>query len=117
MYYIYATLLMSGVGIAIYHSPCTVASLRDVPKKEMSVASSIIASARSMGILGSQIIISLAISHYVGNKAVNPETIPAFLQSMKFSFLFLSSLNVVCILIYAKLALRIFKNDRKDKTA
>lgn len=117
MYYIYATLLMSGVGIAIYHSPCTVASLRDVPKKEISVASSIIASARSMGILGSQIIISLAISHYVGNKAVNPETIPAFLQSMKFSFLFLSSLNVICILIYCRLAYRIFKTDRKNKTA
>ena len=117
MYYIYATLLMSGVGIAIYHSPCTVASLRDVPKKEMSVASSIIASARSMGILGSQIIISLAISHYVGNKAVTTETIPAFLQSMKFSFLFLSALNVVCILIYCRLALRIFKNDRMAKTA
>lgn len=117
IYYIYATLSISGIGIAIFHSPCTVASLRDVPKKEISVASSLTATARSMGILGSQIIISLAISHYVGKATVNPETIPAFLQSMKFSFLFLSGLNVICILCYAVLAWKIFKNDRIRKTA
>lgn len=117
IYYIYATLSISGIGIAIFHSPCTVASLRDVPKKEMSVASSLTATARSMGILGSQIIISLAISHYVGKETVNPDTIPAFLQSMKFSFLFLSSINVICILCYCVLAWKIFKNDRINKTA
>lgn len=117
IYYIYATLSISGIGIAIFHSPCTVASLRDVPKKEMSVASSLTATARSMGILGSQIIISLAISHYVGKETVNPNTIPAFLQSMKFSFLFLSSINVICILCYCVLAWKIFKNDRINKTA
>lgn len=117
IYYIYATLSISGIGIAIFHSPCTVASLRDVPKKEMSVASSLTATARSMGILGSQIIISLAISHYVGKETVNPDTIPAFLQSMKFSFLFLSSINVICILCYCRLAWKIFKNDRINKTA
>lgn len=117
IYYIYATLSISGIGIAIFHSPCTVASLRDVPKKEMSVASSLTATARSMGILGSQIIISLAISHYVGKETVNPNTIPAFLQSMKFSFLFLSSLNVICILCYCRFAWKIFKNDRINKTA
>lgn len=117
IYYIYATLSISGIGIAIFHSPCTVASLRDVPKKEMSVASSLTATARSMGILGSQIIISLAISHYVGKETVNPNTIPAFLQSMKFSFLFLSSINVICILCYCRLAWKIFKNDRINKTA
>lgn len=116
IYYIYATLSISGIGIAIFHSPCTVASLRDVPKKEMSVASSLTATARSMGILGSQIIISLAISHYVGKETVNPNTIPAFLQSMKFSFLFLSSLNVICILCYCRFAWKIFKNDRINKT-
>ena len=70
-----------------------------------------------MGILGSQIVISLAISHYVGKETVNPDTIPAFLQSMKFSFLFLSALNVICILYYCKLAYKIFRQDRIKKAA
>lgn len=114
IYYIYATLFISGIGIAIFHSPCTVSSLRDIPSKDMSVASSLTATARSMGILGSQIIVSLAISHYLGKQTVNPETIPAFLQSMKFSFLFMSGVNIICIFFYCKLAYKIYKNDRMD---
>ncbi len=117
IYYIYGTLSISGIGIAVFHSPCTVSALRDVPRKQISVASSLTATARSMGILGSQVVISLAISHYVGKETVNPDTIPAFLQSMKFSFLFLSSLNAICILYYCKLAYKIFKQDRMSKTA
>ena len=117
IYYILSTLFISGVGISIFSSPCTVSSLKEIPPKEMAVASSLTATARSMGILASQIIVSLAISHYLGKQTVNPDTIPLFLSSMKFSFLLMSGINVICIIFYGILAYKIYKNDRAGKAA
>ena len=117
IYFIYATLFISGVGIAVFSSPCTVSSLREIPSKQLGVASSLTATARSMGILASQIIVSLAISYYVGKQTVNPDTIPLFLKSMKFSFLFMSSINAVCLVLYCILAWKIYKEDKTRKQA
>lgn len=115
LYYILFTLLSSGVGIAIFSSPCTLSSLQDVPQREISVASSLTATSRSMGILASQIIVSFAISHYMGKQTVNPETIPLFLSAMKFSFLFLAGINIVCMLCYFVLAYAIRQKDKLNK--
>lgn len=117
IYYILATLFVSGIGISVFSSPCTVSSLKEIPPKEIAVASSLTATARSMGILASQIIVSLAISHYLGKQTVNPETIPLFLSSMKFSFLLMSAINVICILLYGILAYKIYKNDKISEAA
>lgn len=117
IYFIYATLFISGVGIAVFSSPCTVSSLREIPSKQLGVASSLTATARSMGILASQIIVSLAISYYVGKQTVNPDTIPLFLKSMKFSFLFMSSINAVCLVLYCILAWKIYREDKTQKQA
>lgn len=117
IYYILATLFVSGIGISVFSSPCTVSSLKEIPQREIAVASSLTATARSMGILASQIIVSLAISHYLGKQTVNPDTIPLFLNSMKFSFLFMSAINVVCIVLYGILAYKIYKNDKMPQAA
>lgn len=113
IYYILTTLFISGVGIAVFSSPCTLSSLQDVPQKDIGVASSLTATSRSMGILASQIIVSLAISHYMGKQTVNPETIPLFLSSMKFSFLFMSAINIGCTACYCVLACKIYKKDKQ----
>ena len=64
-----------------------------------------------MGILSSQIIVSLSISHYLGKATVNFETIPAFLNSMKTSFLAMSFVNIICLICYIILATKIHHID------
>lgn len=111
IYYIYTTLFLSGIGLAIFSAPSTVSALQDIPSKEIAVASSLTATSRSMGILTSQLIVSLAISHYLGEKTVNPETIPLFLNSMKTSFLSMSAINILCLIGYIILAIKIHHSD------
>lgn len=111
IYYIYTTLFLSGLGLAIFSAPSTVSALQDIPSKEIAVASSLTATSRSMGILSSQIIVSLSISHYLGKATVNFETIPAFLNSMKTSFLAMSFVNIICLICYIILAIKIHHID------
>lgn len=115
LYYASFILFLAGTGISIFSAPCMLSALRDVQAKDISVASSLMGTGRSMGMLFTQLVISLTISHYLGAKEVTPETIPLFLDSMQTSLLILAAFNILCLFAYIKFTHSIIKKEKEDK--
>lgn len=115
LYYASFILFLAGTGISIFSAPCMLSALRDVQPEDISLASSLMGTGRSMGMLFSQLIISLAVSHYLGPKEVTAETVPLFLDSMQSSLLILASLNLLCLLAYVRFTYKIIKKEKKAK--
>ncbi|HSH70740.1 MAG TPA: MFS transporter, partial [Deferrisomatales bacterium] len=90
-----------GVGFALFSSPNTSVIMGSVPPRHLGVASGLTASMRSLGMMTSMTIITVAFSVFMGGHSVTPQTQPAFLLSMRVSllaFCFLCGLGILCSL-------------------
>ena len=81
-----------GTGFALFSSPNTSAVMGSVPPRYLGVASGLLGSMRSLGMMVSMTVITLVFSVFMGGDAVTPETQPAFLLSMR------TALVVFCLL-------------------
>ena len=102
MYVIMGVLALMGVGFSLFSSPNTTTVMGSVAPKSYGVASSFLATMRTMGMLCSMTIITLVFKHFMGDHPVGAETRSSFLASMHFCmmiFCFLCVAGVFCSMV------------------
>lgn len=78
LFMIILALIVTGLGFALFSSPNTNAVMSCVEKEDYGVASSILATMRSIGHTGSMVIVTVIVGRYMGNAALadaDPETL------------------------------------------
>jgi nitrate/nitrite transporter NarK len=83
---IVATLILLGIGFALFSSPNTNAIMSSVPRRFYGIASGTVGTMRLMGQLLSMGIATIAVTVMVGRVAITPEHFAAFLLSVRLSF-------------------------------
>jgi len=92
---IIAALLVTGVGFALFSSPNTNAIMACVEQKNYSVASSILATMRSLGHTSSMAIVTVIVGMYLGSTALADATPKDIITTMHTAFLIFVGLCVV----------------------
>ncbi|MBW2248669.1 MAG: MFS transporter [Deltaproteobacteria bacterium] len=98
-------LALMGVGFGLFSSPNTTTVMGSVPPKSYGIASSFLATMRTMGMLCSMTIITLVFKHIMGDHPVSAETQSSFLASMHLCmmiFCFLCVAGVFCSMVRLK---------------
>jgi EmrB/QacA subfamily drug resistance transporter len=102
MYVIMGMLALMGVGFGLFSSPNTTTVMSSVPPRSYGIASSFLATMRTMGMLCSMTIITLVFKHFMGDQPVSVETQSSFLASMHLCmmiFCFLCVVGVFCSMV------------------
>jgi EmrB/QacA subfamily drug resistance transporter len=98
-------LALMGVGFSLFSSPNTTTVMGSVPPKSYGIASSFLATMRTMGMLCSMTIITMVFNQIMGDRAVSPETQSSFLASMHrcmIVFCLLCAAGVFCSMVRVK---------------
>ena len=98
-------LALMGVGFSLFSSPNTTTVMGSVPPKSYGIASSFLATMRTVGMLCSMTIITLVFKHVMGDQPVSGETQSSFLASMQLcmmTFCFLCVAGVFCSMVRLK---------------
>jgi EmrB/QacA subfamily drug resistance transporter len=88
-------LALMGLGFSLFASPNTTTIMGSVTSRQYGVASSFLATMRTLGMLCCMTIITLVFHYYMGEQPVNDQTRDAFLTSMHISMVTFCSLAVV----------------------
>jgi MFS family permease len=98
-------LSLMGVGFGLFSSPNTLTVMGSVSPKSYGIASSFLATMRTMGMLCSMTIITLVFEHIMGNQPLSAETQSSFLASMHLCmiiFCLLCVAGVFCSMVRLK---------------
>ena len=98
-------LALMGVGFGLFSSPNTTTVMGSVPPKSYGIASSFLATMRTMGMLCCMTIITLVFKHIMGDHPVSAETRSSFLASMHLCmmiFCYLCVAGVFCSMVRLK---------------
>jgi MFS family permease len=91
-------LVLLGIGFAFFASPNMTTVMSSVHPRHYGIASSLVSTMRTVGMLFCMTIITSILSWKMGEKAVSVETQDMFLYCMHFSFLIFSGMSVVGII-------------------
>jgi len=95
---LFVLLVLLGTGFALFSSPNTSAIMGSVPARHYGLASGMVASMRTLGMMTSMTVITVIFSVIMGDHAVTPETQPAFLLSMRIALVSFCGLCAVGVL-------------------
>ncbi len=98
-------LALMGVGFSIFSSPNTTAVIGSVEPKSYGIASSFLATMRTMGMLCSMTIITMVFNQIMGNQPVSAQSQLSFLASMHLCFMIFCLLcvaGVFCSIVRVK---------------
>ena len=98
-------LALMGVGFSLFSSPNTTTVMGSVPPKRYGIASSFLATMRTMGMLCCMTIITLVFKHIMGDHQVSAKTQSSFLASMHLCmiiFCLLCVAGVFCSMVRLK---------------
>jgi EmrB/QacA subfamily drug resistance transporter len=112
--YIIMALFVLGFGYALFSSPNTNAIMNSVSKRHYGVASSVTTTMRAVGMSMSMAVATVTISYFIGNAAIDQNSIPSLLQAMKVCFAI--SIALCCAGIIASLARGATRSDRENST-
>lgn len=102
LHLIVAILALLGLGFAFFSSPNTNAIMSSVEKRYYGVASGMVGTMRSIGMMTSMAIAMTALSIFMGRVQVTPEVYPSFLRAMT---AILSVFVLLCVIgVFASLA-------------
>jgi EmrB/QacA subfamily drug resistance transporter len=87
LWLIVVILATSGLGVAFFSSPNTNAIMSSVGRQFFGVAAGTQGTMRSTGMMLSMGIVMILFSVFIGEAGITPENYPAFLTSMKLSFI------------------------------
>jgi EmrB/QacA subfamily drug resistance transporter len=90
--FIIGSLVIFGLGAGFFSSPNTNAIMGSVAKKYLGVAAGVVGTMRTSGMALSMGIVMILFSIYIGQAQIIPEYYPAFLTSVKVSFVIFTAL-------------------------
>jgi MFS family permease len=92
LWIIVGTLMLLGLGFALFSSPNTNAVMSAVERRYYGVASGTLATMRSIGQMLSMGIVMLILALYVGRVQITPEHYPQFMSSARIAFVVFAAL-------------------------
>ena len=95
--FIIGNLILLGLGFGLFSSPNTTAVMASVERRYFGVASSLLSTMRLVGQMLSVGIAMMVMAIVIGKVKIQPSNYPAFLQSMKISFVIFTILSVLGI--------------------
>lgn len=98
LWLIIAELFFTGVGYGIFIVPNTVAIMGSVERRQYGVASGLVGTVRTLGMVLSMTCATLMLSLFMGGESVSAETLDAFLFTMRISFLVFAAFAVIGLL-------------------
>lgn len=99
---IIAILVVVGIGFALFSSPNTNAIMSAVSREDYSVASSIVATMRSIGHTISMAIVTLVVGFNMGNEGMNQVSIDVMMVTLRTCFIIFCIISVAGIYISLK---------------
>jgi EmrB/QacA subfamily drug resistance transporter len=94
---IYTVLILMGVGFGFFSTPNTTAIMASIGPRDYGMASSLIATMRTIGMLTGMTVITLLLGHFLGDRPVAPETGAAFMAAMQAAMLLFTLLGFLAI--------------------
>lgn len=102
LWVILAALVITGVGFGFFSSPNTNAIMACVEPEDYGVASSILATMRSIGHTSSMVIVTMIVSRYMGNQALADARPELLIKTMHTAFLIFTVICVIGVFISLK---------------
>lgn len=99
---IIAALIVAGIGFAFFSSPNTNAVMACVEKKDYGVASSILATMRTIGHTSSMAIVTVVVGIYMGSSALSEAEPQVLIKTMHMSFIIFTGICVIGTIISLK---------------
>lgn len=96
--FIFAVLIVMGIGFGFFSTPNTAAIMASIDRRDYGMASSLIATMRTTGMLAAMTLITLLLSRFLGTEPVNPATGNLFLSAMHAAMVIFSLLGCAAIL-------------------
>ncbi len=100
--FVVLVLSIMGVGFALFASPNMTIIMGSVEPRHYGIASSLVATMRTIGMLSAMTIVTLLLSVFMGQAEVGTTTIPEYIQTMHTGFIvfaFLSTLGIACSMV------------------
>lgn len=93
LFYMIVSLVISGLGFALFSSPNTNAIMGSVDKKYYGLASGTAGTMRLLGMMGSMAIVTVLFTIYIGRVDITPFYYANFLTTMQIAFLIFAGLS------------------------
>lgn len=116
IYIFCAVLVCTGVGLGVFSAPIMISTLRNIPQANIGSASGLTSTARSIGVLCTQVLISFILIYFMGDATITDETVPLFLTSMHVALMSLAVINILCMLAYVMFARKISRQQKEEKS-
>ncbi|BCS96726.1 MFS transporter [Desulfoluna limicola] len=95
--FLLGVLVLLGIGFAFFSSPNMTTVMGSVTPKDYGIASSLIATMRTVGMLTAMTVITIILTLFMGDAPVTPETAASYVDSMRTGFIIFSGLSVLGI--------------------
>lgn len=95
---ILSILILQGIGFGLFSTPNMTAIMSSVQPRYYGTASSLVGTMRTQGMLVSMAIVTVIITHYLGDQAVTQENMDAFMKTMKMSLRIYTGMGLVGII-------------------
>lgn len=99
LWMILTPLALTGAGTALFSSPNTNAVMTCVEKKDYGVASSMLATMRSIGHTSSMVLVTAIVGYYVGSQTLTDAPPQVLIRAMHTVFFFLTGICAAGILL------------------
>jgi MFS family permease len=96
-FHLFSILLIMGIGFGFFSTPNSTTIMTSIEKKDYGMASSMIATMRTYGMLTAMTLITALLSHYLGDQAVTKGTGPQFIQTMHTAMVVFTLLSIAGI--------------------
>lgn len=97
IHFIIAILILLGLGFALFSSPNMTSVMGSVTPKDYGIASSLIATMRTVGMLAAMTVITFLLTLFMGEASVTPDTASSYVEAMRTGFLLFSGLSAAGI--------------------
>jgi len=97
VFFIVGTLILLGLGFALFSSPNTNAVMSSVEKKFFGIASGTLGTMRTTGMMLSMGMVMVIFAIFIGRAQITPASYPLFMKSMRVAFVISAGLCVAGI--------------------
>ncbi|MBF0379172.1 MAG: MFS transporter [Desulfamplus sp.] len=98
-YTVYAILIIMGFGFGFFSTPNSTAIMGSISPRDYGIASSIISTMRSTGMLTSMTIITVLLSYYLGDQKITQATSHLFVSTMQTAMVVFSVMGFIAMLL------------------
>jgi len=96
-FHIFSVLVIMGIGFGFFSTPNSTAIMTSIEKRDYGMASSMIATMRTFGMLTAMTLITILLSLYLGDQPVSESTGPQFIATIHSSMIFFTLLSIIGI--------------------